>query len=78
MLVPKSFQNPLQIEPKPSKIEFGKPFWLRARSGGAPGVPWGELGVSRTSFWDDFGLPNASKLGEKSTSKNDAFRETIF
>ena len=58
MLVPKSFQNPPQIEPKTSKIEFGKPFWLRARSGGARGVPWGELGVSRASFWDDFELQN--------------------
>ena len=45
--------NTFQIELKPLKIEFGKPFWFRARSGGAPGVPWGELWVSRASFWDD-------------------------
>ena len=73
ILVPKSFENRSQMEPKLPKTEFWKPFWLQVCSGGAPGVPWGELGVSRASFWDGFGLPNSSQINEKSTSKNDAF-----
>ena len=73
ILVSKSSQNPPKIEPKPSNIEFVKPFWLRVRPGGVPGVSWGGLGASRDSFWDDFGFPNSSKIDEKSTSKNDAF-----
>ena len=73
MLVAKSCQNPSKMKPKPSKIEFGKPFWLGARPGGTPGVPWGQLGVSRASFWDDLGFPNSFKISQKSTSKNDAF-----
>ena len=41
------------MESKLPKTEFWKPFWLQVCSGGAPGVPWGELGVSRTAFGDD-------------------------
>ena len=73
ILVPQSLQNRSQIKPKPSNIELGKPFWFQARPGGAPGVPWVELGVSRASFWDDFEFQNSSKIDEKSIIKNDAF-----
>jgi len=78
ILMPKALQNRSRIEPKQSKIELGLPFWFQARPGGAPGVPWGELGVSRASFWDDFELQNSSKINAKSTLKNDAFGETFF
>ena len=78
ILVPKSFGHRSQREPKPPKTEFWKPFGLQVRSGGAPGVPWGELGASRTSFWAGLGLPNPSKIDEKSTSEKDAFSETFF
>jgi hypothetical protein len=47
ILVSKSFQNPSQMEPKPPKIEFGKPFWLRVRPEAVLGVSWGGLGASR-------------------------------
>ena len=78
ILVPKSFQNPSEVEPKPSKMEFGKAFRLRARPGGELGVSRGELGASRDSFWDDLGWQNAFQIHEKSSWKNEAFWEAFF
>ena len=73
ILVSKFSPNPPKMDAKPPKIEFGKPFWVRVRPGGVPGVSWGGLGGSRDSFWGDFGLPNSSKINAKLSLKNDAF-----
>ena len=74
---PKSIPNRCQIEPKPFEIEFGMLLWLCAHSRRAPGVSWGGLGVSRTSFGDGFGVPNPSKINEISTSKVNVFSEAF-
>ena len=78
VFVPKSFQNRSPIELQPLKIEFGKPFWFQASPGSVPCVPGETWGCPGPLFGMVFGLPNPSKIGEKSTSKNDSFSDTFF